>query len=137
VGIFKTAAKIIGVGPSRATIARKEMGMTREQYDQYCAMRKEQNKAFEDEKTAQIVLDTIRIQGYKSCINSGIKSKEEIDAIWAMHPEVLSKDRTINPILEQQNTVQDQNNSLKELELKKQILEMELKLQEMKTQQNK
>ncbi|UZQ30531.1 MAG: hypothetical protein OHM56_03085 [Spiroplasma phoeniceum] len=47
-GIFKTAAKIIGVGPSRATIVRKEMGMTREQYDQYCAMRKEQNKVFED-----------------------------------------------------------------------------------------
>ncbi|WP_424526511.1 hypothetical protein [Spiroplasma endosymbiont of Glossina fuscipes fuscipes] len=129
-GIFKTASKLVfGEAP------HKRMGMTRKQYDQYCAMRKEQSKAIEDEKTTQSILEYIEVVGYKSCCQ--IDGKEKVDAIWAMHPEVLSKDGTINPVLEQQNTVQDQNNSLKELELKKQILEMELKLQEMKTQQNK
>lgn len=129
-GIFKTASKLVfGEAP------HKRMGMTREQYDQYCAMRKEQNKAIEDENFVQSVLKSIQISGYNFVCK--VDGKETVDAIWAKHPEVLSSDGTINPVLEQQNTVQDQNDSLKELELKKQILEMELKLQEMKTQQNK
>ncbi|KAI9575739.1 hypothetical protein GQX74_012645 [Glossina fuscipes] len=45
----------------------KRMGMTRKQYDQYCAMRKEQSKAIEDEKTTQSILEYIEVVGYKSC----------------------------------------------------------------------
>ncbi|UZQ30532.1 MAG: hypothetical protein OHM56_03090 [Spiroplasma phoeniceum] len=83
----------------------------------------------------QDILDWIRTNGYNFVCKT--MNKEIVDLFWAKYPDVLSSDGTINPVLEQQTVSKDDSNSLKELELKKQILEMELKLQEMKTQQNK
>ncbi|WP_368486631.1 hypothetical protein [Spiroplasma sp. DGKH1] len=125
-GIFKF---VFGEAP------HKRAGMSKEQYDQYCAAQKAHYKAIEDKKLTESILESISISGYNFICK--VYGKETVDEIWAKHTEVLSSDGTINPVLDKQNTVQDQNNSLKELELKKQILEMELKLQEIKSQENK